>query len=195
MRSSTPRDFAGICARCFLKEAQCLCAELPRLETRTEVIIIRHTAEVFLTSNTGRLAALILPNARIVEYGGGNPFDDSFLCSDGTWLLYPGSHRGVPSPAPKRVVVLDATFRQARRMYKRIGALRALPELSLDAPAQAPHRLRAPPRADGLSTIEAIATALGRLENESLAEPLLRAYAEFVKRADFTRGRQRQESG
>ena len=195
MRSSTPRDYAGICSRCFLKEALCLCSELPRLESKTEVIIIRHTTEDFLTSNTGRLAALMLPKAHIVKYGGGDPFDDSFLCRDGTWLLYPGRYRGVVSPAPKRIVVLDATFRQARRMYRRIGALRALPELSFDAPAAAPPRLRYPPRVDGLSTIEAIAMALGRFESESLAEPLLKAYSEFVRRADFTRGRLRDVHG
>jgi len=195
MRSSTPRDFSGICARCFLKDAHCLCSELPRIESKIEVVIIRHTAEDFLTSNTGRLAALMLPSATIVKYGGGEPFDDSFLCRDGTWLLYPGQHREVSSPAPQRIVVLDGTFRQARRMYKRITALRTLPELSFEAPLATPYRLRHPPRADGLSTIEAIAAALGRFESLSLAEPLLKSYGEFVRRADATRGRQRALSG
>jgi DTW domain-containing protein len=143
-------------------------------------------------SNTGRLAALMLPNARLVKYGGGETFDDSILCHAGTWLLYPGNPRAIADPAPRRIVVLDATFRRARRMYKRIGALRDLPELSFEAPATLLHRLRFPPRANGLSTIEAIATALGRFEGPSVAEPLLQAYAEFVRRADLTRGRRRQ---
>jgi DTW domain-containing protein YfiP len=76
-------------------------------------------------------------------------------------------------------------------MYKRIRALRTLPELALPAPQSQPHRLRHAPRPDGLSTIEAIAAALGRFENPMLAAPLLTAYAEFVRRADATRGRQR----
>jgi DTW domain-containing protein YfiP len=191
MRSRTPRDFSGVCSQCFLKNASCICTELPRVESKIEILIIRHTTEDFLTSNTGRLAALMLPNARIIKYGGGEPFDDSCICRDGTWLLYPGKPREHGAPDPKRIIVLDATFRQARRMYKRITALRSMPELSFDAPAALPHRLRHPPRADGLSTIEAIATALSRFESPTLAEPLLAAYAEFVRRADATRGRQR----
>src|SRR5512141_2953949 len=130
MRSRTPRDFAGVCSRCFLKDPLCLCSELPRLEWLTEIVIVRHAGEEWLTSNTGRLAALMLPNARIVKYGGGEPFDESPLTAAGTWLLYPSAGRELPSGTPRRLVVLDATFRQARRMYKRIEALRGLPELS-----------------------------------------------------------------
>jgi len=193
MRSSTPRDFAGVCSRCFLKEAWCICAELPRIDTKLEVLIIRHTTEDFLTSNTGRLAALMLPNAQILTYGGGTPFDDSCIGRDGTWLLYPGKNREPVSPAPKRIIVLDATFRQAKRMYQRITALRDVPELSFEAPATVPHRLRRPPRIDGLSTIEAIAAALGRFESAHIAQSLLAVYAEFVQRADATRGRQRTQ--
>ena len=170
----------------------CLCSELPRLESRTEIVIVRHAGEEWLTSNTGRLATLMLPNAQIVKYGGGEPFDESPLTGEGTWLLYPGTGRELPAGAPRRLVVLDATFRQARRMYKRIEVLRSLPELSLAAPAEQPHRLRHPPHADGLSTIEAIATALGRFEDPMLCERLLAAYGEFVRRADATRGRQRR---
>ena len=191
MRSRTPRDFSGVCADCFLKTSLCLCAELPRIEAKTEIVIVRHTGEDWLTSNTGRLAALMLPNVRIIKYGGGEPFDDSLIGGDGTCLLYPGRNQTSLATIPRRFVVLDATFRQARRMYKRITALRSMPELSLVAPGNQPNRLRNPPRADGLSTIEAIATALGQFENPNLTEPLLTAYAEFVRRADATRGRQR----
>jgi DTW domain-containing protein len=195
MRSRTPRDYSGICARCFLKESLCLCAALPRLAPVTEIVIIRHVTEDWLTSNTGRLASLMLPNAQIVRYGGGEPFDDSLIRSDGTWLLYPG-HSDAPQQArPRRFVVLDATFRQARRMYKRIAALRSLPQLSLAVPSTRPLGLRQPPREDGLSTIEAIAVALGRYEDPALTAPLLAAYGEFVRRADAARGRQRRVNG
>jgi DTW domain-containing protein YfiP len=191
MRSRTPRDFSGVCPRCFLKIGSCLCAELPRIDSSIEFVIVRHIKEDWLTSNTARLAALILTKARIVKYGNEEPFDDSLLCGDGTWLLYPGSHQTPTQPLPRRFVVLDGTFRQARRMYKRISALRALPELALSAPSHQPHRLRNPPRVDGLSTIEAIAMVLGRFESPDIAAQLLAAHAEFVRRADATRGRQR----
>lgn len=191
MRSRTPRDFCGVCPRCFLKIGSCLCSELPRIDSNIEFVIVRHIKEDWLTSNTARLAALILTKTRIVKYGDEEPFDDSLLSGNGTWLLYPGPHQTARHTLPRRFVVLDGTFRQARRMYKRISALRALPELSLSAPIRQPPRLRNPPRVDGLSTIEAIATVLGRFESPDIAEQLLAAHAEFVRRADATRGRQR----
>jgi len=45
----------------------CLCASIPEVATRTQVIILRHHTERMRTSNTGRLAHLALPNSVIVE--------------------------------------------------------------------------------------------------------------------------------
>ena len=191
MRSSTPRDLSGVCPRCFLKIDLCLCAQLPRIASNTQIVIVRHVTEEWLTSNTGRLAALMLSNVRIVPYGGGEPFDEVPLQGDDTWLLFPDAKAVTPRTQPRRLVLLDATFRQARRMYKKIPGLRLLQQCALDAPEQRTPGLRRSPRADGLSTIEAIATALARFENPELAAPLMTAYAEFVRRSDMARGRKR----
>jgi DTW domain-containing protein YfiP len=157
-------------------------------------VIVRHVREERLTSNTGRLAALMLSNMRIVPYGNGEPFDEGPLRGEDTWLLSPDAGPEVPPGRPDRLVLLDATFRQARRMYRRIPALRLLPHCALDPPEQRSPGRRKSPRSDGLSTIEAIAVALARFESPELAAPLLTAYAEFVRRADITRGRIRARS-
>jgi DTW domain-containing protein YfiP len=194
MRSSTPLDLAGHCHNCRLNLAICLCAALPRVVTRTEVLIIRHAAELRLTSNTARFAALALPNSRIVEYAGRHHFDEAVLEEAGSVLLFnaSGSARERDfDPPPRRLVVLDGSFRQARRMYKRIERLRTMPELCLAPPAIAPIRLRQPPHADGMSTLEAIAHALARLEGPEVAEPLHALHAELVRRVDELRGRHR----
>lgn len=192
MRSRTPPTLEGHCPRCYLRECHCLCALLPRLETKTEVIIIRHVVEARLTSNTGRLAALCLSNCRILEYRGDAPLDESTFAFDDAVLLHPGTTEPLPI-FPKRLVVLDATFRQARRMYQRITALHRMPHLALNAPVIAPHRLRTPPHPDGMSTIEAIAEGLGRIEDPRLKAPLLDGYARFVERTDRQRGRIRND--
>src|SRR6202012_3889139 len=131
MRSVTPRDLSGHCARCLLQLEICVCAVLPRVETRTELVLVRHVTELYLTSNTGRFAVLSLPNSRLLSYGGGPAFDVAAIGEPGTALLYCS---GAPRPldfVPKRLIVLDGSFRQARRMYKRVPELRALPELTL----------------------------------------------------------------
>jgi len=192
MRSATPRDLSGHCARCLLQHEICVCGVLPRVETRTELVLIRHVTELLLTSNTGRFAALSLPNSRVLSYGGGPTFDVTPLSEPETALLYcSGSPRALDF-VPKRLVVLDGSFRQARRMYKRVPELRELPELTLPAPRVTPTRLRVPTHAGGMSTIEAIARAIAQLEGPELAEPLLELHAELVRRADHLRGRRRE---
>ena len=133
----------------------------------------------------------MLSNVRIVPYGGGEPFDEGSLRGDDTWLLYPDAKSAVPRGRPQHLVLLDATFHQARRMYTRISGLRLLQQCALNAPEQRTPGRRRSPRSDGLSTIEAIATALAQFESPELAVPLMTAYAEFVRRADIARGRKR----
>lgn len=133
----------------------------------------------------------MLSNACIVPYGRGEPFDEEPLRGDDTWLLFPDAQPAAPRGRPQRLVLLDATFRQARRMYKKISGLRGLQPCALKAPEQRTPARRRSPRPDGLSTIEAIATALAQFESPELAVPLMAAYAEFVRRADISRGRTR----
>lgn len=177
-----------------------MCAAIPRVETRVELLIVQHVTELRLTSNTGRLAALALPKARIESYGGGEPFDGSVLLAEPAALLYSAAASGPSTQASElpnitKLVVLDGSFRQARRMYKRIHALRQLPELALPAPSVAPHRLRQPPHEGGMSTLEAIAHALALLEGPEVAAPLHALQAEFVHRMDNLRGRRRDALG
>jgi len=194
MRSSTPRDLNGHCPRCLLQLEFCVCGVLPRVEARTEIVLIQHVTEKFMTSNTGRFAALVLAKSRVLAYGGGEAFDPLPLRAPGSVLLYSSG----PAPArplpflPRRLIVLDGSFRQARRMYKRLPELRALPEFSLPAPDVVPTRLRRPTQPDGMSTIEAIAAALSLLEGPELAAPLWALHAELVSRADRVRGRKRE---
>ena len=191
MRSSTPRDLSGMCPRCFLKLDLCLCSELTCVRSNIQIVIVRHVREERLTSNTGRLAALMLSNVCIVPYGGAEPFDEEPLRGDDTWLLFPDAKSPAPSGRPQRLVLLDATFHQARRMYRKISGLRVMQQCALKAPEQRTPGRRRSPRSDGLSTIEAIATAIAQFESPELAVPLMAAYAEFVRRADISRGRNR----
>src|SRR5690348_7261989 len=108
------------CPRCLLRQRFCLCAELPTVTTRTHVVIVRHHLEQSRSSNTGRLAHLALPNSEIIDHGGtGTPTVLSNL--DGAWLVFPAGEpiTECPAPPPRQLIVLDATWSQARRMYRK----------------------------------------------------------------------------
>lgn len=192
MRSSTPLDMQGRCARCFLPLHLCLCPELPRVETRTRLVILRHHKESFKSSNTARLATLALPNCTLLGYGGPEATDfDSAVRAPGTWVLFPD---GPPAPsrafgAVRQLVVLDGSWPQARRMNQRIEGLRGLPRLSLPPPPAHSIRLRQPLHPDGMSTLEAIAGAVAALEGDAQAEPLYALHALSVARVLASRGR------
>jgi len=57
------------CGECRLFRHDCLCDLLPRVETRTRVVVVLHQLEDHKTSNTGRLAHRCLPNSEIVIRG------------------------------------------------------------------------------------------------------------------------------
>jgi DTW domain-containing protein YfiP len=155
---------------------------VPTVATRTHVVIVRHHLERWRSSNSGRLAHLALPNSEIIDHGG-----DLGLAKlpplDGAVLVYPlGDPVRVPEPPPRQIVVLDATWSQARRMYRKLDALRGLPVWRLpERPAIA--RLREAPSPDRVSTIEAISAALRVLEGDSVATPLEKLFAVAVERA------------
>lgn len=177
------------CPRCLYQDHVCLCAAIPAIANPTRVVIVRHYLERHRSSNSGRLAHLALGNSALVDYGGGGHGERAALPPlDGAYLLYPLGEpaRAAPSPRPRQIVVLDATWSQARRMYRKLGALRGLPILRVPDDARAIVRLREPPAEGFVSTIEAIARALRLLDGDDIATPLERLYALAVERARAT---------
>jgi len=104
---------------------------------------------------------------------------------DGAWLLYPIGEpvTACPEPPPRQLVVLDATWSQARRMYRKLAALRGLPVLHLPVEPMPSARLRESPGPGRVSTIEAIARALRLLEGDGVASALEVLFAQAVDRA------------
>ena len=177
------------CERCALPKLACVCSVLPVIGNRTRVTIVRHHSERFRSSNTGRLAGLALANCDVLDYGA--PVSDTDLHAShaldfqpmaGAVLLFPtGEVRtSAPVPMPTQLIVLDATWSQARRMWQKLHVLRGLPTLRLPEATIAAPRMRKSPGPGQVSTIEAIAAALRLLEGEAIAAPLEDLFATAV---------------
>lgn len=177
------------CPACHLPSLRCLCPQVRPVQTRTELVVVRHALEGTRSTNTARLAALVLPRLTLVDHGHPDgPFDEGLLSGPDTWLLYPGAEPCAEPPPVKRLVVLDGTWSQARRMLQRLGALRGLPRLSLPAPRAPLPNLRKPRVEGGMSTIEAIAAAIELLEGEAAAQPLRDVLLAQVRAVRAARG-------
>lgn len=180
-----PVDLSRRCPRCLFPPAECLCPDVPRLETRTRFLLLRHASELNRPTNSGRWAALALPRARVVDYAlPGAPADLSALAEPGTAVLFPSPSAPRLVPPPRQVVVLDATWTQARRMIQRIPALHALPRLTLPALAAAgAPAMRRARVAGGISTLEAIAAALDAVGEPEPAAALRALHEAAMDRA------------
>lgn len=179
------------CARCLHLPALCLCSAIPSLQPRTRVIIVRHYREVTRSSNTGRLAHLALAGSELFDHGmpGTPPTALSPELLDGAALLFPGGEPIGQGALPRALVVLDATWSQARRMRRKVRGLEQLRTVSLTtAPTERP-RLRASPGEGKVSTIEAIAYALGELEGAAgpdMRDRLIELFELAVERSKST---------
>jgi len=157
------------CAGCRLPPSLCICDQIEPVETPFELILIQHRSEVRSVSNTGTIAAAALePSQRIIYEGTSNPRIEAALAGDGpSLLLYPVPQAREISPADlepgTRLVVLDATWRQARRMYRKLGPLRGCRAVTLPAGAAPRWVLREQPSPGMLGTAEAIAAAMDAL--------------------------------
>ena len=178
----------------------CICALLPRIATRTRVVLVIHQLEAWKTTNTGALAARCLENSAVVyrgrapDGGAADSLDTQLSVETDPVLLYPhpsatplGDWRGTSKPIT--LIVPDGTWPQAVRTCRRVRALADLPCVSLPAPAIAVDRLRASGRPDRLATLEAVALALGVLEGPAVRDALMRVYRIMTERTLWTNGR------
>lgn len=180
------------CERCGLSTELCFCASLPRLRTRTELVLLMHKNELAKTSNTGRLALAALERSRLSIRG-----------QLGLVQARPGPERRLvlfPAPdarelgaadgagdRPLTLVVPDGSWKQARRMLAREAWTSGAEVVRLPAPVRSRYDLRRQPRAGSVCTFEAVASALGVLEGPDVERALLQVLDAFLVRARHMR--------
>lgn len=185
------------CESCRLHRSLCLCALVPRVPTRTRVLLIQHQLELRKTTNTGALAARCLPNSAVVVRGGPPPSPETVALWTSTStavLLFPHTdaqplERWRACADPVTLVVPDGTWPQATRARQRLPGLDRLPCASLPAQSVSGYRLRHASHPGRLSTLEAIARALAILEAPAVAAPLEWIFRVMVDRTLWTNGR------
>ncbi|KTT60197.1 DTW domain-containing protein [Pseudomonas oryzihabitans] len=175
------------CARCQRPLSLCLCALIPRLDSRTRVLLLQHPSERRHPLNTARLAALGLINAQL-EIGEGFPDLPLWLDGHQPWLLFPGPEAitvdqlpPAPTAEAKRLLVIpDGTWRKARLLLHANPVLAALPRVTLPPGPPSRYRVRKAPGPEALSTVEAVVAALNALEAPARFEALLAPFEALI---------------
>ena len=200
--AAAPADPNAECPHCRKPPALCVCEGITRFDNKVELLILQHPQEQDRELGTARLAAqhfehalvkvgLSWPNlAKII----GRPTDPQ------RWaILYLGSVKAA-AVAPDRdivvvnkngnavdhqdaalrgiegIILLDGTWSQAKALWWRNGWMLKCRRIVLGPKRPSRYgKLRREPRSDGLSTIEAAAMLLARLERRPEIETALDA--------------------
>ena len=179
------------CAGCRLLPSHCLCALRPDVPVRAGVCLIMADIEALKPSNTGWLIADVV--AHTFAFGWARTEVDPALLAllaDPQWqpyLVFPGEFvadgrvvSALPAADPQDgrrplFVLLDATWPEARKMFRKSPYLDHLPVLSLQSEQLSRYRLRRAKRADHFCTSEVAGLCL-ELASEPHAAQTLEAY-------------------
>lgn len=173
MRGAPPEPRA-LCERCRRPVKVCVCAHLPSLAPRARVVILQHPRERDVAIGTARMASRCLAGSTVVvgTHLEAHPKVVAAL-ADPTRrpiLLWPGpgarSLVDEPPDEPITLFVVDGTWSLAKKLITLNPAIAALPRYAIAPAGPSEYRIRREPRAECLSTIEAVANALGVLEGD-----------------------------
>jgi DTW domain-containing protein YfiP len=202
MEPAAPPAASADCPRCHKPAALCVCDTVTPIDNRVFLLVLQHPQEKDRELGTARLAALHFRHA-LIKTGLSWPSLSKILGRDADphrWaVLYLGSARAatlVPGREivaldrkgePERnqdgilrniegVVLLDGSWSQAKALWWRNPWMLKCRRVILAPPRPSRYgRLRREPRRDGLSTIEAAAMLISRLEGRSEIEAALNA--------------------
>ena len=172
--SVVPEAWRARCARVVAGRLRvCYCAALPTLATRTRIVILQHPRERDMPIGTARMAQLCLPEAELhvgIRWGESAAFAtrDQRSGAAGDPAVARARPRATssrdPPLGPVTLVVVDGTWSQAKTVVRDNPCLQALPRYAFATPEPSQYRIRKEPRAEYVSTIEALMHVLGVLE-------------------------------
>jgi DTW domain-containing protein YfiP len=182
-----------LCVRCRRSIATCFCPQIEAFDVNFDLVLLQHPNERRSTVTTARMTHLFVRGSRIIE---GASFAShaqvDALLADPTRhcvVLYPGPTSvdvGTPEwrvPAGKRllVFVLDGTWSTAAKMLRMSPNLQALPQIRFTPTRESEYGFKKQPRAECLSTLEAVHDLLEALEPAANRDGLLRLFRNLVQ--------------
>ena len=176
------------CTGCRVIATHCLCAWKPRVQADSGVCLLMHDTEPLKPTNTGWLIADLIEDTSAFGWLR-TSVDERLLAllDDPQWqpyIVFPGEFvaqervvNEVQRQPGKRplFILLDATWTEARKMFRKSPYLDRFPVLSLQAEQMSRYRLRRSKRDDHFCTAEVAAMCLD-LAGDDQASPALDAY-------------------
>ncbi|WP_289097726.1 tRNA-uridine aminocarboxypropyltransferase [uncultured Pseudoalteromonas sp.] len=181
-----------LCSHCGFSVKTCLCDSISIINNRLKIIILRHPNEEKVTKNTANLLNLGLDNCQILAGESEQDFLQlATLPKATTAVLYPADNAlcldehtaTATADAFKQslthLIVIDGTWKKAYKMLQLTPSLQGFQAVSFKQIPQNKYVIRKAPRADSLSTLEAVAHSLKLIEGLDVT-PLYKLLAALV---------------
>ncbi|WP_282040066.1 tRNA-uridine aminocarboxypropyltransferase [Halomonas alimentaria] len=183
-------SFVERCPGCNLPQLNCLCPYAVGAESEARVWLLTHSMEHLKPTNTGRLIRDVLPDTEVFTWYRTAPDERLLtLLEDerfAPFVVFPDDQPdyaervvGIDAVAEAKAagripvyLLLDGTWRQARRIFRKSPYLDALPVLPLRTERLTRYRLRKPASSAHLCTAEVAAELLRQGGDEDAAQAL-----------------------
>jgi DTW domain-containing protein YfiP len=176
------------CTDCRVIATHCLCAWKPRVQADSGVCLLMHDTEPLKPTNTGWLIADMIEDTSAFGWLRTSVDEQLLALLDNPqwqpYIVFPGEFVAqervvsevVREPGKRPLfILLDATWTEARKMFRKSPYLDRFPVLSLQAEQMSRYRLRRSKRDDHFCTAEVAAMCLD-LAGDSQASQALDAY-------------------
>lgn len=172
------------CERCRLSKPYCICAWQPDAHSQVGVCLLMYDTEPFKPSNTGWLIADIVKETYAFSWSRvGDMQEVKALLNDSNWqpyVVFPGEyaepervhHTLMDSNKKPLFILLDGTWPEARKMFRKSPYLNDLPVLSLTPHQLSRYQLRRSNNSAHLCTAEVAALCLELAGEPSVAQTL-----------------------
>lgn len=148
-----------------------------------KIFLLTHERELLRPSNTGGLAKNVAPEIveRIIwARNTPDPFLLDAINHKNTVLLYPVDDTdAAPIESFENIILLDATWQEARKMFNKSPYLKSLPRAHIKPRKISQYQLRRNQPEGGLCTAECVVEILIAKNHLDIAEHLDTAFAHF----------------
>lgn len=191
------------CADCFVSSDLCLCDAKPNMSAQAAFWLMTHHNEVYKPTNTGRLVLDAIADSQLLTWSRTEP-DPHFLAllqntAYQPCIVFPAgegyedrmvsAQQLAASGKKPALILLDGTWRQARRMFRLSRYLDELPVIEPLPGRESRYDLRQAVASHHLSTAEVAAAVLEDLGDRDSAAAL-NAYFDLFNAAYYASRRQ-----
>ena len=189
------------CPRCQRPENYCYCKNLKSEKGVVEIVVLQHPKESRHPMNTARILKLGLTNCQIMtgeDFSNHQPLQ-TLLKTRRCFLLFPkneaiDSQTLKETEQPEVVIILDGTWKKARKIYHCNPALQQLPAITINHHQPSNYRIRKVPGDTALSTVEAAVVLLRHANNNNTShQGLLDAFGRMIEMQISTMGKETYE--